>query len=775
VTFLNPILALAGLACVAVPILIHILMRRRCRPVAWGAMQFLMAAYRQQRRRMNFEQWLLLASRCLIVALVALAVGKPVLAAIGAGEGRRARTLFVLLDNSLNSGVAPGAGAWELDALKTDAKAMLASLSTGRGDRAALVTLAGPAGAAVMPPAPDAAQVAVLVDRVQPAASRADLEGAVRLVQRAISEEKSEGGTSSEAVVAVLSRFRAGSADLSTTLDALSTSTRRVRVIAASPAAGDADNVTIRAVEPLRSLLITGDAQATTTGSLPVRVDLSRSGATGTGVTQVRAWIGGASGGAGPERAAASAVSWNPGQHSVSVFLSVDAGEAGQGDGGDRVLRVETSADALLGDNTFIRPLESVATLRVALIAPNVSAGAGGSGGVSMFASQDWLALALSPQTPNPLRALDASGIRVEVVDPARLTGTPVGSPAPELAGAGAVVVAQPHTLDAGGWRAVASSASRGAFVMVVPPEGESVHTWTDAMNDSLGLSWRVSREAKATGAEGLAVTAQATLSPEEDLLGLVRPEFEELVKVVRVKRMLTLDSGGGASSTGSTVLALADGTPLVVTARGTQQGGGLVALWLASPAIGWTDLPAKPLMVPLIQELVRQGAGRSGPRRTVVAGVGARAPSGAAEVAQVDGTGIVRVAADGSPLSPLRESGLWRVRSADGRTLSLLAVNHEPKAGDATPQRSEDVRRWLSGLASDVSLVDGTGESGEGSTEAPALGASRDVPPVSLPLLIAAGIVAVLEMLFARWFSHSKVTGGMPTREGPGAGGSPA
>src|SRR5262245_33329254 len=100
-TFLNPILAWTGLACVAIPILIHILMRRRRRPVAWAAMKFLLEAYRKQRRRTNLEQILLLASRCLLVALLALALGKPVLGAAGLLGGPGSRTLYLLIDNSL--------------------------------------------------------------------------------------------------------------------------------------------------------------------------------------------------------------------------------------------------------------------------------------------------------------------------------------------------------------------------------------------------------------------------------------------------------------------------------------------------------------------------------------------------------------------------------------------------------------------------------------------------------------------------------------------------
>ena len=40
-------------------------------------------------------------------------------------------------------------------------------------------------------------------------------------------------------------------------------------------------------------------------------------------------------------------------------------------------------------------------------------------------------------------------------------------------------------------------------------------------------------------------------------------------------------------------------------------------------------------------------------------------------------------------------------------------------------------------------------------------LGESRQPPPISLPLLIAAAVVALLEALMARWFSHATVEKG--------------
>ena len=77
-TFLNWIM-LAGLAAVAVPILIHLLNRSRARVVDWGAMRFLEASLASRSRRILLEEIILLVLRCLIMAMAALALARPFL------------------------------------------------------------------------------------------------------------------------------------------------------------------------------------------------------------------------------------------------------------------------------------------------------------------------------------------------------------------------------------------------------------------------------------------------------------------------------------------------------------------------------------------------------------------------------------------------------------------------------------------------------------------------------------------------------------------------
>ncbi len=74
--FLNPWL-LAGLIGATIPIIIHLVRQQAAKPIEWGAMRFLFDTISVRRRRMEWEDLLLMAARCLLLALLALALARP--------------------------------------------------------------------------------------------------------------------------------------------------------------------------------------------------------------------------------------------------------------------------------------------------------------------------------------------------------------------------------------------------------------------------------------------------------------------------------------------------------------------------------------------------------------------------------------------------------------------------------------------------------------------------------------------------------------------------
>ncbi len=129
-SFLQPLL-LCGIAAIAAPIIIHLFMNRRVKPVVWAAMRFLQASVQQRQKQLNLEDLLLLALRCLLLILLALALARPILGGHGAAGLKHASEMAVIvLDNSYSMGAGEG-GVTRFDEARQAAEQILDSLSSG--------------------------------------------------------------------------------------------------------------------------------------------------------------------------------------------------------------------------------------------------------------------------------------------------------------------------------------------------------------------------------------------------------------------------------------------------------------------------------------------------------------------------------------------------------------------------------------------------------------------------------------------------------------------
>src|SRR4030081_1906975 len=100
-SFLNlPIFWLGALA-VSIPIVIHLLNKRKFDKVVWAAMRFLRVSVEQNQRRIQIEDILLLVLRCLILFLIGFALARPTFGCSSAGAfGQGSVTGVIVLDNS---------------------------------------------------------------------------------------------------------------------------------------------------------------------------------------------------------------------------------------------------------------------------------------------------------------------------------------------------------------------------------------------------------------------------------------------------------------------------------------------------------------------------------------------------------------------------------------------------------------------------------------------------------------------------------------------------
>jgi hypothetical protein len=109
VLFLNPLL-LWGLLAASVPIIIHLLNRRRHKTIQWAAMQFLLKATRESRGKKKLRHILILTCRALGVAALAFAAARPLVSGLlGWGSGT-VDTVVLILDRSASMEIRPGDG-----------------------------------------------------------------------------------------------------------------------------------------------------------------------------------------------------------------------------------------------------------------------------------------------------------------------------------------------------------------------------------------------------------------------------------------------------------------------------------------------------------------------------------------------------------------------------------------------------------------------------------------------------------------------------------------
>ncbi len=745
--FVHPGLFIAAVACVAIPILIHLLLRRRRKPVAWGAMRFLLEAYQKQRSKLKLQQIILLVTRCLVILLIGSAIAGPILERAGVLGGGSGRDIFLLIDNSVASTLREGGPSGEL-AIEAHKRAAIEIVNAlGPGDRAGIITTGGPAQGLVVPASSDLSAVRDVIEAIAPTDSASDLTGALTAL-RTMNEQDEQNTNDQRTLAVIVSQFRKGSADIA---DALPPSA--IELYATRPAASGASNVQIINVEPIRSVVLTG------TGGLSrgeqVSVTLRRSGPA-IDESQLTALSVRFVGLAGDRTGRESRVQvrWDPGETEQTVSAPFDAivtsDNAGGASGGAIIASIDR--DAIEPDNTYRLPLAVLESLRVGIVArQRFERGLRADD----FGPPEWLKLALSPTESTPIDTIDIEPTSIDT---------------PTLASIDALLLPSPDVVPEGRWQTIRRFADEGGLVIVFPASDvQGVQLWSDAFTSAMGLPWRIGREPVDFDDEPSRIAPGNSTNP---LIGPIAAELDDLLSPVTIFRALPPT---GITREADVVLRLDDGTPwFIASATGDEQdtdsddekspaqsSRGLVVYIASAMDLAWTDLPARPLMVPLFQELVRQGFGTSSGTRVARAGTPVLAPARSsrvralesADIAAKDSATDTTVSPAGFVAEPLRTASLYEAHDAAGRSRGLFAVNADTDGARTDPQTEDAIGNWLSSAMSDQdssvkwidaqSPADAISEAAQGST-------------IGWPLLLAGLVLALLETVMARYFSHA-------------------
>lgn len=576
-TFLNPIL-LFGLAAVAVPVLLHLLHRRRAQVVDWGAMRFLLASLAHRNRRIRLEELLLLLARCLLIALVVLAMARPfVVEQRLVGHTDQPQDIAIVLDGSLSM-TLDNAGATNFQRAIGEAKSVIAACRPG--DAVSVILAGSTARPVVARPTSDHQAVLAALDQLAPTRGSMRAVDALNAASRSLA-----GGNNPAKRIVLITDGQATGWDLSAQArweflarDLERLPTRPVVLVRALELPRTFRNLATSRIRLGRKVIgtdraVTLAADVVNTGSAPLTPDRVVFSVGGRELPPIRVDEAIAPG-------AAHAVEIDhvfaaPGPHVVRVRVSGPDDLPGDDERAEVVFVRRTLEVLVIDGDPSTRPLE----------------------GESAFAE---IALTRSERGP------EAALIRTRVV--AAPDAASVGSLEPYDVVLLADVPRLPEVLAA----AVADRVARGAGLLVAP--GDRVQQafyaqWRTEAGQSV-LPAELVEQVDDTGDGGQAARVSPSSVSLAPLRPLASPEAYDLRELL-VRRHWRLAVPAGLS--GAVGAALESGDPLLVE---QPLGRGRVVLLGIPLDDAWTNLPSRRAFVPLVHELtyhltapVEQGA----------------------------------------------------------------------------------------------------------------------------------------------------------------------
>jgi len=712
---------LGWLAAAAAPILIHLWSRRNYHEAPWAAMRWLVAAARRQRRRLRFEQWLLLAVRTGLIVLVVVAVAGPYTDRPHVGfdaAGRIHRML--LLDGSYSMAAADG------DTTRFARAKAIARQIVGQarqGDCFSLILMASPPEAVVKIPSVARAEVLDTLDQLQPVDTSFDLPAALQAAEKTLETARREQPELARHELYFLSdmqqagwspRLAKGSRDaFRNRARRLSASAAMVVIDVGQP---PVDNLAVTRLDTL---------QPSSTARQPVRLQatVENFGRQARKGQAVELWIDG-------RRIEQRQVDLPPGAE-AAVEFSYQFSTAG-----DHVAEVRIEGDDLEVDNRrrLVLPLRE--KLRVLCVDGHPS-------GKPFGGAADYLAVALRPES----NGLANDGIDVDTVAESALVERDLGAyDSVVLCHVAQFTTSEARVLDdylRGG----------GSLVFFLGPGV---------------LGQRYNRELLRPGQDGIALLPARIGEPAPDGAYFINPlQYKHpMVAAFRgrpragltttpIGRYMKLELPRTAH--GRVVLAVGK-DPLVVE---QAVHNGRVVLVATSADTSWNALPVGAAYVPLVQELIRWSVGSRQHQRNVPVGqplVVPAVPEPGETLATVQlpngRTREIRCRREGDRgmlrFQQTNAAGLYRVRLGPPVERSYtFAVNPDTTESDLAPIAPESLRRdvWP-----DVPLQWHTGWDAQSS---PALAPAASTAGLVGSLLYAALAMLLLDSLLAWRFGY--------------------
>ncbi len=693
--FITPWMVLLGSCGILVPLTIHLLFRRRRSPMQWAAMHFVMQAWASRRSRVRIEQLLLLISRCLIPLLLGLALAQPVLDSSWFSSGIVNR--YIIIGDGITSMTRIDNSRTDLEHTKENVLRYLESVPPG--DPITIIAMSSNE-----PTVPTTSPRAIrrFVDRIGSTHLPTDLRSSIETASGLIAGLAD--GERSEIVLAGGHRMGSFSESRDERIE-MDESTTLVR-ITPSPALGV--NQRLENVVPNRSFIIVdrdGSERMRNIHSSTATVVIARDGPDyPSGNTSIIA--------RGTNGESVREIEWVEGRR--EMVTTIDLPVEGSS-GGDEMFEIELlPSDALPDDNRWYLNIGSVEEIDILILDRSTSD------------STDWLSYALNP--------MSSESVSVRTIDPVSLIES-------DLRRTDMVFVVRPDLVPPDTTGILLSHLESGGSIVVTPPDSTD-HRWVESWNTTFDVPWEWNEQT-------LVHDRPTTLLMADDhsnTLKSISTEVESLLGPVTVDRIQMITTRDGCER----IFVTSDGDPFLITSNDSGSSPGSITAFASPMNTEWTDLPTRPLMVPLVQELVRDAVSRRSKDTQHTVGVPVSTTSGRFE--SVRSSGVPVRNPDRPQIVFFDAPGHWIHRDDSSIPSRIHSSNIASGSSSTTPIGDTDFESlvnhptgWRIFDPEQPRNREGTGS------------------PITRYLLLLLLMVTVGETVMSRLFSHARGGGSRP------------
>lgn len=526
------------------------------------------------------------------------------------------------------------------------------------GDRVGLLLTAGPRSL-VWPPTTDisAARATLVATKVSDTPS--NIAATIDIA------------TNTTPLIGIISEFRRGSiADISSTSKSTNpqeTTTQtpsQTRLLLTPPNQTDVNNTQIISFEPQAK------SPLSIKGGVPFQIKLRREGGRlGSDKSQINIV-------SDDNNRLSISSTWKDGQTEAVVNGTITISNSQRSETALRANLFQT--DAQPADNSRFAILSTRNTVRVGIV-DRVSINTNNQSFESNTRGGAWVERALRPT--------DDVGIETEMIEPTALNTQ-------RCRGLDCVIVLRPDAIDMAGWAVLSQAVKSGLVVIVVPPPQTTNSAWQDVFLRAFDLGWSISQKATKSDPP---ISIQKSTTPHQ-LLFQLSSELEELIQPISVSQWFDISV---PVNRGEVILEMGNKIPFLT--RGTSDGSrGSILFFSAPPELDWTNLPTKPLMVPLFQELVRQSVAQVERGRQMIVGcdrlpniisgaIGLKLTLGREGVV-ADDERVISVDPNGTLSQPVSLPGVYSAIDRSGRTVGWVVANIDPTAASTQPTSPEEI-----------------------------------------------------------------------------------